>query len=1298
MTNDVTLPEIELRFAVTMNGGVSLAVYIGGVTHELNQLTRATSGYDTLLTLLGYEPRIDVITGTSAGGINGAALALAEANKKNGGLSGLKHLWIDRAGMESLLRQPFQSNPPSLLKGDDYFLPELREAFRGLTRPFESSGRMVDLTITTTLLTPVSHRAVDVLGTELVQPKHAGLFHFSTARPASKGELKLGSAVAGQSFDDFGETIHQTADALALAARATAAFPTAFEPAFIPVDCAAIESLDVPDMGKYADWATGEDRSRYVVDGGVLANTPTRPALQAIQRMPVEDKPVRRVLVLVHPQAVDAATVGDLGENADRPPTLVKGLAGVLGATSAVGSRSYVEEIETHHHIAGRRRDGRKELLKAFTTWSELEEFCGTAESPGWRLFYSLRKTDIAHFLTKQIRGKADKQSFGQLFELADAAVKAALPTTPRDSVGEMSQGPFVPDTPPSELNVSLAGWAWGFDLATGVIAFATDLAIGYLNGPDRPERGTTAFDGARAAYKTIANAGAELAKIVGEEERLAMAALPDVGADIGYFALRLEELDRRMRGEQDGDGPVELPGPKVKRCTEAAVGAVLLLIDLVSLGDNMACGLRSPIFAEATDATDLLVRMLTVEVASFLITESSPDPTLPTVQIELVQLSAQVKQHFAEGLSGDEKLAGMALGRFGGFLKRSWRANDWIWGRLDAIKVLMLVMLNRRRVMELLAEVTKTLPSGADPATTLVDMIARCTFGDAFDAAFSIPELQELRLAAVDEITNEQMNFGSPLKELASLAAYGLQHRVAQEEVEWLVGSIEDDRAEGATGNYCEAFARVVKRRKFESPPSQTDSHWLLTTFAQSRIGREDPAAQMPSDLIIRTAATAAATAATMLSSERSGLGIARSFTRVLRGLVAVPYWTAAGLTHRGTIGRLLTTMLLSVGVSFVALSLMASLPPVVSTLVPAVGVSSLLAVFAYAAMRARSTIHGFALLGLFIPLAPLVANHLSEELPAAGKDAATATSLSTGSVAAVSVFALVLGTILIANIGLPLLSPISSFVRLGRSIDKWLGRHRILVLVLLVAGSAVVTVLVLWSSRVREVLEWVSTWIAHTFARGPWSGDLLAWIMLVPLVILLHGVVVGWVRSKGLRPCEPSVPESAPDETRERMSTQKLLVTDPVGLATGWSAAYGVAYTSMSIALSWILGKQNLAEEAWAWAAPATALVLGIVFSVFVVHWLPHSRHRRLIAKVAASRDLSGVAREDDDQRDKAVVAALRRIGDNSRYLFEAGGEKLTEGGRRLGKVAVGQRDADKADRRVCRPIMRWARRRRR
>ena len=423
-----TIPPIELRLALTLNGGVSLAVYIGGVCHELDRLTRGSTGgrgYQGLLDYLQVKPVVDIITGTSAGGINGAALALVLANK-NGDLGPLRNLWIERGRMESLLRHPYQSGPPSLLKGDDYFLPELRSAFRSLVSPFERSDRDIDLTITTTLLTPVNERSTDCLGTDLVQPQHAGLFNFvgstgargipTTARPTCNGR--------GELRDDFGsldvKSGSETIDALALAARATAAFPVAFEPTFVPVNHPSDPRLDRPNMERYASWADScgaRDMSRYVVDGGVLANTPTRPTLKAIRRMGVIDAPVRRVLLLVHPHAADAATVADKRDGFDSPPTLVKALTGVMAATGSVGSRSYVEEIEQHNVAAGCALAGRSRgVLRVVSSRTDLRALVGDqsvkesdgtdgagSPTPAWKLFYSLAKGRAANFLVDQI-------------------------------------------------------------------------------------------------------------------------------------------------------------------------------------------------------------------------------------------------------------------------------------------------------------------------------------------------------------------------------------------------------------------------------------------------------------------------------------------------------------------------------------------------------------------------------------------------------------------------------------------------------------------------------------------------------------------------------------------------------------------------------------------------------------------------------------------------------------------------------------------------------------------------------
>src|SRR5262249_12842730 len=108
----------EVRFAVVMYGGVSLAIYINGIAQELLRLVRATakdppttpSGTELVYRKVSYllaaendqvtdeerqeineavkDPSIipptrfvvDILSGTSAGGINGIFLAKALAN------------------------------------------------------------------------------------------------------------------------------------------------------------------------------------------------------------------------------------------------------------------------------------------------------------------------------------------------------------------------------------------------------------------------------------------------------------------------------------------------------------------------------------------------------------------------------------------------------------------------------------------------------------------------------------------------------------------------------------------------------------------------------------------------------------------------------------------------------------------------------------------------------------------------------------------------------------------------------------------------------------------------------------------------------------------------------------------------------------------------------------------------------------------------------------------------------------------------------------------------------------------
>src|SRR5438046_8402749 len=130
------LREKELRIALVCFGGISLAIYMHGVTKEILKLVRASSAlhaiadrsrrakaaffngddrsdpeYDTegvyfeLLREIGRDVEmrvvVDIIAGASAGGINGTMLARALSHDLP--MWPLRELWLDNADVSVLL-------------------------------------------------------------------------------------------------------------------------------------------------------------------------------------------------------------------------------------------------------------------------------------------------------------------------------------------------------------------------------------------------------------------------------------------------------------------------------------------------------------------------------------------------------------------------------------------------------------------------------------------------------------------------------------------------------------------------------------------------------------------------------------------------------------------------------------------------------------------------------------------------------------------------------------------------------------------------------------------------------------------------------------------------------------------------------------------------------------------------------------------------------------------------------------------------------------------------------------------
>ena len=122
----------ELRLALVCYGGVSLAVYMHGMTKEVHHLVRASRAFDDVDDLAAPNPfspdrteaayfealrqlaragrllsvTVDVVAGTSAGGINGVVLGKVLA--QGGDQDRLRQLWVEDGDLRNgQSRQPF---------------------------------------------------------------------------------------------------------------------------------------------------------------------------------------------------------------------------------------------------------------------------------------------------------------------------------------------------------------------------------------------------------------------------------------------------------------------------------------------------------------------------------------------------------------------------------------------------------------------------------------------------------------------------------------------------------------------------------------------------------------------------------------------------------------------------------------------------------------------------------------------------------------------------------------------------------------------------------------------------------------------------------------------------------------------------------------------------------------------------------------------------------------------------------------------------------------------------------------
>uniref|UniRef100_UPI0035CA7C49 patatin-like protein n=1 Tax=uncultured Sphingomonas sp. TaxID=158754 RepID=UPI0035CA7C49 len=359
--------EKELRLALVCYGGISLAVYMHGITKEIWRLARASRAYhaddatpgtgsesvyralfEEIEAETGLKLRVlvDIIAGASAGGING--IFLGQAISTGQSLEPLTQLWLDSADIEALV-DPRQAPTHRFTK-----IWAMPLAWMAGRQGAEDIAQSVEPGAREEVRAKLSHfirsrwfeppfggerftgLILDALAAMAASPREprllpAGqpldLFVTVTDFRGHPERLSLNSPPEVMEtehrvvvpFTDHGIATASLADPaeLAFAGRATSSFPGAFPPFMVGELDRVLETRKTSWPGRSAflkrilprQFAANAAETAVLIDGSVLANAPFRPAIEALRERPAR-RQVDRRFVYIDPNPRGALVFG----------------------------------------------------------------------------------------------------------------------------------------------------------------------------------------------------------------------------------------------------------------------------------------------------------------------------------------------------------------------------------------------------------------------------------------------------------------------------------------------------------------------------------------------------------------------------------------------------------------------------------------------------------------------------------------------------------------------------------------------------------------------------------------------------------------------------------------------------------------------------------------------------------------------------------------------------------------------------------------------------------------------------
>ena len=563
--------------------------------------------------------------------------------------------------------------------------------------------------------------------------------------------------------------------ALALAARSSASFPGAFEPSYVPINSSIRPASDVPehpDMAAFANMT----RSHWVADGGLLANRPLTPLLAKVFSQSATGQ-VRRVLAFVVPDGGGGAhatpeSVPD--DDWEHPLTMAAALRADLGAQLSQSIASDLEAARAHNERINARHDLRRSLAELGSRLRGDDQQPATSQPPSDGLITGRMLRD---FQRQQGAGLAQPLLSEMMCQLTTMQMPAAW--AQELAPGEQEQ--FVPAEPRmAKAMAQILGCGWqrrqpvwpppasGAAATVGATRFPAEeekAAWTEWTSPRDPYSkaalfGLPVFHAARAAAIQLVRLGYQRATAASHRSMLAehRKEIEDASRDLtpAWTDERLEvrECLERAAAAQDGH-PIDLMTvaadladqkrqalligeegtPDLKIAWERLAGTVQsLLAELqpltgpdgrVSRAEAAgAIGVYLRYFGSVPAAPQLADRLLKLLLAERALLPVETEFDQP---VEFVQFSANTRTLLAPGdgsvpasvrLDSATKLRGMELHHFAAFYKSSWRAWDWMWGRLDGCGWLVHILLDPRRILAVVEDQPGVYPKKQRAAT----------------------------------------------------------------------------------------------------------------------------------------------------------------------------------------------------------------------------------------------------------------------------------------------------------------------------------------------------------------------------------------------------------------------------------------------------------------------------------------------------------------------------------------------------------------------------------------------------